>query len=207
MAARDDGLLLPSLQRAQALGFVGGDLVQHLDHAEGFIGAIEAVAGPFQGYGLDLGAGGGLPGLVLAQRYEAARWVFLDANERRTAFLAETVASLGWSDRAEVLRARAEDAARLDRCRGQFDLVTARSFGPPAVVAECAAGFLRVGGVLIVSEPPDADGSRWRHETQLRELGLVLETTSPGYQALRQVEACPDRYPRRSGVPAKRPLF
>jgi len=56
-----------------------------------------------------------------------------------------------------------------------FDLVTARSFGPPAVTAECGVQFLRIGGVMIVSEPPDdTDSQRWNIE-KLAELGLSAE--------------------------------
>jgi 16S rRNA (guanine527-N7)-methyltransferase len=204
MGDLDDDALAAVLQRAQDLGFIGGELASHLEHAEGFAAAIAA----FDGVGLDLGTGGGLPGLVLAARFPHATWVLLDANERRTAFLHDVVAELGWSDRVRVVRARAEDAARDADLRGTCDLVVARSFGPPAVVAECAAGFLRVGGSLLVSEPPDAAGERWAHDEELRALGLVRQPRSTsGYQALQQVEPCPDRYPRRSGIPAKRPLF
>lgn len=204
MAGSDHESLLSVLERGQTLGFIGGDLLAHLEHAAGFADAI----GSFSGRGLDLGVGGGLPGLVLVDRFPASTWVFLDANERRTAFLDEVVASFDWSARVVIVRARAEDAARDDTHRGLFDVVVARSFGPPAVVAECAAGFLRVGGTLWVSEPPGADGSRWADSTSLSTLGLRREVlTAPGYQALRQVEACPDRYPRRSGIPSKRPLF
>ena len=98
--------------------------------------------------------------------------------------------------------------------RGGFDGVLARSFGRPAVVAECAAPFLKVGGWLVVSEPPAHDGGtqgdeRWPHEG-LRQLGLVPSDPARGefaFQVLRQAEPCPERFPRRNGVPAKKPLF
>ena len=93
--------------------------------------------------------------------------------------------------------------------RAAFDLVVARSFGPPAVVAECAAPFLRVGGRLAVSEPPTGE-DRWP-PAPLAELGLeATERRDVGgahVQLLRQTAPCPDRYPRRTGVPTKRPLF
>jgi 16S rRNA (guanine527-N7)-methyltransferase len=90
--------------------------------------------------------------------------------------------------------------------------VTARSFGRPAVVAECAAPLLKPGGWLVVSEPPAADRPetpRWP-AVALGQFGLVPEEQAREgfeYQVLRQHEACPDRFPRRTGVPAKRPLF
>jgi 16S rRNA (guanine527-N7)-methyltransferase len=101
--------------------------------------------------------------------------------------------------------------------RGRYDLVVARGFGPPAVTAECAAPFLELGGRLVVSDPPDeppdrgeGGGSRRWPTAPLAALGLAPERSFAQpyhYQALRQVAPCPDRYPRRTGVPRKRPLF
>jgi 16S rRNA (guanine527-N7)-methyltransferase len=84
------------------------------------------------------------------------------------------------------------------------------------VVAECAAPLLKVGGWLVVSEPPrdgpsvaDDEASRWPAGS-LGQLGL--EPGEPvheefDYRVLRQAVPCPDRFPRRNGVPAKKPLF
>jgi 16S rRNA (guanine527-N7)-methyltransferase len=156
---------------------------------------------------VDLGSGGGVPGLVLAARWPSASVVLLDASERRTAFLSDAAARLA-PGRVTVCRARAEDAGRDPALRGLADLVTARGFGPPAVTAECAAPLLRVGGRLIVSEPPEGPG-RWPWEP-LAEFGLapLREIRAPAaYAVLVQVDPCPDRFPRRVGIPAKRPRF
>lgn len=145
---------------------------------------------------------------MLAEAWPDAEIVLLDANERRTAFLADAVDRLGLGRSVSVVRARAEDAGRNPALRGRADLVVARGFGPPSVTAECAAPLLTVGGQLVVSEPPD-DTDRWPPRP-LAELGLVpvRRVEAPGrYVVLRQAAMCPDRYPRRVGVPAKRPLF
>ena len=159
---------------------------------------------------MDLGSGGGVPGLPLAARaWPACRWILLDASERRTAFLEAAVVRLHLTDRATVVRARAEDAGRRPDLRAVADLVTARGFGSPSVTAECAAPLLRVGGRLIVSEPPESTGERWPGEP-LAQLGLRplrLLRDGAGYQVLEQQAPCPERFPRRVGVPAKRPLF
>jgi 16S rRNA (guanine527-N7)-methyltransferase len=166
--------------------------------------------------GLDLGSGGGLPGLVLAGKWPTSRWWLLDAAHRRADFLTEAVTRLGWDGRVTVVCGRAEELARSPELRGRMDVVSSRSFGPPAVAAECAAGFLRQGGHLVVSEPPPPAESggelpRWSVEG-LGLLGLELAAIEPGraephFQVLRQRSLCPDRYPRRVGIPAKRPLF
>jgi 16S rRNA (guanine527-N7)-methyltransferase len=158
---------------------------------------------------LDLGSGGGVPGLVLAHRWADSRWILLDSSERRTAFLEESVARLGWAERVTVVRARAEEAGRDPQLRASVDLVVARSFAAPGPTAECAAPFLRVGGHLLVSEPPDADpAERWPE--RVTELGLRFQGVAPGpphVAVLEQVDLCPESYPRASGRPTKRPLF
>jgi len=197
--------LLAILDEARAWGFLGpGPVTDHVVHADGFAAALATAPAR----ALDLGSGGGVPGLVLAERWPATTWVLLDSQDRRTAFLEQAVARLGWADRVRVVRARAEEAGHDGDLRGSFDLVTARSFGPPAVTAECAAPFLRVGGSLLVSEPPEAI-PRWPDEG-LARLGLELVGVgaAPARVArLRQVTSCPPTYPRGVGRPAKRPLF
>jgi 16S rRNA (guanine527-N7)-methyltransferase len=144
--------------------------------------------------------------LALALTWPASQWVLLDANARRGAFLEQVIGELRLHERVVVLVERAEEAAQAERWRGAFDLVTARSFGPPAVTAECASGFLRAGGRLVVSEPPsDAEG-RWPPDG-LSKLGLADLGRSGAVRVLLQVSATPQRFPRRVGVPAKRPLW
>jgi 16S rRNA (guanine527-N7)-methyltransferase len=209
------------LERSRSLGFLGpGSVRVHVEHAAGFAAGVPVAPGSV----LDLGSGGGVPGLVLARRWPGCELVLLDAGERRCDFLRSAVRDLGLDDRVRVVRGRAEEAGRDPALRGRFDVVVARGFGPPPVTAECGAPFLRVGGRLIVSDPPrDGDGEpgggdgsgagaddvRWP-PAGVAPLGLVVGRAWRRpfhYQELRQQHPCPDRYPRRNGVPAKRPLF
>src|SRR5205085_1444019 len=137
-----------------------GEVSTHIEHALGFRRALSTWAGRsgFRLEGarvLDLGSGAGLPGLVLAMARPDLEVVLLDANLRRTSFVGEAVATLELTRRVTVVRARAETSGRDPACRGSFDLVVARGFGRPAVTAECGAPFLRTGGLLVVSEPPE----------------------------------------------------
>lgn len=196
------------LEEARALGFLGpGPVAGHIEHAAGF---LRAVGEPPPTHVIDLGSGGGLPGLVVARAWPDSRVALLDSNERRSAFLTRAVLALGLDGRVSVAHSRAEDAGRDPAWRGRADLVVARSFGPPAVTAECAAPLLAVGGRLVVSEPPDGTPERWP-EGPLSELGLRpigrLEQAFSRFQILRQESACPEPFPRRVGVPTKRPLF
>lgn len=222
-----DGDLVDLLDTARQRGLVGPVAFDvQLRHALGFARIIEGWAQP-PAAALDLGSGGGLPGLVLAVRGARARrsedgspngrtvlgavqWSLLDGRHRSAAFLREAVERLGLESWVRVVEARAEDWARTE-ARQSFDVVVARSFGPPAVTAECAAGFLRTGGNLVVSEPPHEPdlGSRWP-AGQLGELGFgpsQVVAGEFGYRVLELVRPCPDRFPRRVGLPAKRPLF
>jgi 16S rRNA (guanine527-N7)-methyltransferase len=198
--------LVAVLTEARDLGFLGpGPVEEHLDHARAY---RPALSGAPAGVAFDLGAGGGVPGLVLATMLPDRRWVLVDAMGKRTAFLERAVASLGLAN-VEVRTVRAEELGRAPASRGTGAIVVARSFGAPPVLAECAAPLLAVGGLLVVSEPPGGDAGRWPIDG-LELLGLAPLTPIPGPPALfraTQVAPCPDRYPRRVGVPAKRPLW
>ena len=194
------------LEDARARGFLGpGPVTAHVTHAHGLAAAVPEPPAT----AVDLGSGAGIPGLVLAGCWPESRWVLLEAGDRRARFLETAVERLALGDRVAVRAERAEVAGRDPALRGQCDLVTARAFGPPATTAECASPLLLVGGRLLVTEPPDAAaGTRWPN-AGLAVLGLGVERTAtdPNVVLLRQVERCPDRFPRRVGMPAKRPLF
>ena len=203
MGAPSPGLLRV-LERAQQLGFLGpGPVEAHVAHATGYLPALEGISGRVA----DLGSGAGLPGLPIALARPDLALVLVDAGERRVAALRRAVEELGIADRVEVVLGRAEVVGR-GELRGSLDGVVARGFGPPAVTAECAAPLLRLGGRLIVSEPPEGE-ERWPAEA-LAEMGLAIGAQligPPRIQVLEQVQACPDVYPRRDGLPSKRPLF
>lgn len=214
--------MLEGLERAKTLGFLGpGPVDLHLHHATGFARVIEwarrsspppSSSPDVQGALrlVDLGSGGGVPGLVLAILLEPAHVTLVDSNHRRCDHLRRVVGEAALEARVEVLEARAEEVGRDVARRHGYEVVTARSFGPPAVTAECAAPFLAVGGVLVTSEPPDDQGGdRWP-EDGLALLGMgrsIRRQDEFTYQVIRQEQLCPDRFPRRVGVPAKRPLF
>lgn len=205
--------LVPVLEEARRLGFLGpGPVEPHVAHAGGFAAALEeeAGAGWFPRWAVDLGSGAGLPGLPLALAYPRAQWVLVEVSVRRAAFLRAAVAELTLGERVTVVEERAEVVGRAPACRGRFDLVVARSFGPPAVFAECAAPLLRPGGWAVVSEPPGGAPARWpAHGLAQLDMapGPAVSAGGAAYQVLRQVAACPERWPRRTGVPGKRPLF
>ena len=179
-----------------------------LQHSLAFAQAWhQAAGGGIPANVLDLGSGGGVPGLVLAHLWDCPI-VLLDGSVRRAAFLVEQVRLLGLAERVSVEVARAETAAH-GPLRASRALVVARGFAAPSVTAECGGAFLRPGGVLAVSEPPRTEPERWS-VGGLGALGLRLgpQIERPGrVQVLEWAGPFPERFPRRVGIPAKRPLW
>jgi len=193
------------LDEAQRLSFLGpASIASHRHHADAFLAALRPSASI-----LDLGTGGGLPGLVIAEARPESTVILLDARERRTDFLRRAVSRLGWNGRVIVLTGRAEALGHDPEWRGTCAAVVARGFGPPGPTAECAAPFLAEGGQLVVSEPPpdgSGDGVRWPAES-LAALGLRADENQPNtaVRSFTQVSGCPDRFPRAAARHA--PLF
>jgi 16S rRNA (guanine527-N7)-methyltransferase len=198
------------LEESRTRGFLGPNAIEpHFTHSLGFALCWEEIKPAPPTSFLDLGSGGGLPGLFLLDRWRC-RAVFTDSMVKRAKFLEEVLEWEGAPDNGTVITGRVEETARIPELVEVFDLVTARSFGPPAVTAECGAQFLRIGGVLIVSEPPDdSDATRW-NAAKLEELGLVAQgriRRGAAYQVLVKTQSTPNEYPRGIGTPRKRPLF
>jgi 16S rRNA (guanine527-N7)-methyltransferase len=196
---------------ARRLGFLGpGPVADQIGRSLAF--AAVAAEAP-TGLAADLGTGGGLPGLVLASLWPNSNWLLIDSNVRRAGWLQDAVNEMGIASRAEVRCERAELTGR-GPWRQAAELVTARGFGPPAPTAECAAPLLRLGGQLLVSDPPEGRGTRWPSDG-LAQVGLQLASsavvaTDAGPVSISRIistSECGPRYPRRIGVPFKRPLF
>ena len=211
------------LLEAQRRGYLGPGPVDALvAHSLGFADVIEALVPTAPAGVLDLGSGGGVPGLILAARWSEAKVTLVEGSVRRAAFLTEAGEDLGWisEGRVRVIARRAEEVGRDPGWRERFEVVVARSFGPPAVTAECAAPLLQVEGWLVVSEPPAAPAgglaAALLSEDRWPTVGVAQVGLSPvelrrgrgsGFQVLRKVSPTPDRYPRRVGIPTKRPLY
>jgi 16S rRNA (guanine527-N7)-methyltransferase len=206
-----DAALVTILERAQARGSLGPGRVEgHLRHARGFAVRAEALLGGTPGRVVDLGSGAGVPGLVLAQDWADARVTLVDAQQRRAEDLEAATHALGFGPRVTVLRARAEDVAHRPEFREAADLVTARSFGPPPLTAEIAAGLVRVGGWLIVSEPPGGDPERWPSDP-LAALGFgpaVVQPVAGGtYAGIPKIAGAPSTTPRPTRRLVKSPAW
>jgi 16S rRNA (guanine527-N7)-methyltransferase len=160
---------IETLRLSQRFGFLGARPVEEAaEHAMGFAAALGEL--PSGARLIDLGSGGGLPGLVLADAYPDCSIVLVDRRQKRTDFLARAASRLGHGN----VDVRCADAARVAASVEQgheqpFDAVTARGFGPPEVTLRLARRLVADGGRIVISEPPE--GERWDPEL-LAELGL-----------------------------------
>jgi 16S rRNA (guanine527-N7)-methyltransferase len=171
----DDTELLAVLESLRERGALGeASLPAAVAHADLFLAAIPQTCQRL----LDLGSGGGLPGLVLACRLEHVAVVLTDRRERRMDLLRLASTRLGLQDRVSVVTADVVDLARDGSYVGSFDVVTARAFGDPLWTLRCGAPFLTSAGVIVVSEPPVVDvADRWP-DAEIARLGLRASTTS-----------------------------
>ncbi|MGI9603028.1 MAG: RsmG family class I SAM-dependent methyltransferase [Acidimicrobiales bacterium] len=195
------------LAGAQQRGLIGpAPVAEHRAHASGFFRGLGEVPDVV----VDLGAGGGVPGLVLAWEHPGLHVELVDGRRRATDWLEQAVHTLDLEARVNVQQIRAEELGREEQWRGRCTTVVARGFGPPAVLAECAAPLLGDGGQVVVSDPPTAGDERWPDDG-LAMLGLVSAATwstdGGHYRVLRATAPCGERFPRRVGIPAKRPLW
>lgn len=198
--------LLAVLADAQRLGFLGpGSVKAHIDHADAFRRALPALTGADRV--ADLGSGGGIPALWHALTCEA-QFALIESSPRRAAFLRAAATELDLERRVEVVESRAEVYAHSE-AREQFSVVTARSFAAPAVTAEIGSGLVSVGGRVVVSSSPGGLAA-W-DEGVLGQLGLggleLVIWDGLHFVSLSKTSPCAAQYPRRTGLPAKRPLW
>lgn len=171
--------------------------------------------GPLGEAAIDIGSGAGFPGLPIKIVRPGLRLTLLEAHGRRAAFLQRLVQRLGLKD-VMVINARAEKAAHDPSHREAYDLALARAVAPLAVLTELTLAFLKVGGLLAAPK-----GSGARREVReaagalhacggllasLRPLEVPGAGTAPTLVLVRKTSSTPARFPRRPGIPAKRPL-
>jgi 16S rRNA (guanine527-N7)-methyltransferase len=176
----DDAPLRAALAVIQARGAIGErSLSDAVAHADRFVSLIPAAARSL----VDLGSGGGLPALVIAWRRSDLDVTMVERRTSRADLLRRAVTALGLGDRVTVL---ATDVAAVCALHSHsYDVVTARSFGDPAVTAEFAGGLLADGGIALISEPPVDRTSVWA-EVLRDGPELVDEGLEQGIRRLRR---------------------
>lgn len=157
---------------------------------------------------VDVGSGGGLPGIPLAIA-TGARVLLVEPIGKKAAFLGRVLEELDLS--GEALAERAEVAARDARYREQFAFATARAVSRASTVAELTVPFVRVGGRVLLQRAAIDVAERQALDDAAPILGaaMVDERLLGGERRVFVLEKCistGSRFPRRNGVPEKRPL-
>jgi 16S rRNA (guanine527-N7)-methyltransferase len=171
--------------------------------------------GPLPETAIDIGSGGGFPGLPIKIVRPGLRLTLLEAHGRRSAFLQRLIQRLNLKG-VTVINARAEDLAHDADHREAYELALARAVAPLPVLAELALPFLRIGGLLAAPKWSGAHREAQEAVAALEACGGVLESlrpldvpgaeTPPTLAVIRKTTSTPERFPRRPGIPAKRPL-
>lgn len=164
---------------------------------------------------VDVGSGAGFPGLVLAMARPGWRVLLLDAMGKRIAFLREAIEATGLAN-VEAVHLRAEDAGRRPELREGFDVATARAVAGLPVLAEYCLPLVRVGGWFLAMKAREAEEEVAAAEHAIAVLGgeaeSVVRFTLPGIGEeraivrVRKVGTTPGAYPRRPGLPERKPL-
>ncbi len=168
---------------------------------------------------IDIGSGAGIPGLPLKILLPESKLTLLDSNAKKCAFMEHVIDDLGLQE-AVVLNARAEVAAHDPQYRHTFDLAIARGLASLPVLLEYSLPFLKPGGVAVLPKGPDTSFVN----AEIDDAAYATQLLGGGPAFIQQVE-CPGKspidnivyylkladsdsiYPRRVGVPTKRPLI
>jgi 16S rRNA (guanine527-N7)-methyltransferase len=164
---------------------------------------------------IDVGSGAGFPGVALKIVWPGLRLTLLEATGKKAEFLRFLVQRLGLSDVA-VVNARAEEIGQHPAHREQYDLALARALAEMATLAELTLPLVRIGGLVIAHKGEDPAAEVEAAHRAILALGGQVREIQPVSIAeldearhlvvLEKVTATPAKYPRRPGMPAKRPL-
>ena len=165
---------------------------------------------------IDVGTGAGFPGLPLRIVLPNLRLVLLEATAKKARFLEHIIAKIGLGN-VEIITGRAEEAAHDESYREKFDIAVSRAVAPLPVLAELTLPFCAVGGRMIAPKKgdisPEIDRSLPAVNTLGGKMNQVKEIRIEEFRDNRcliiidKIRSTPDKYPRRPGIPAKRPIL
>jgi len=160
---------------------------------------------------VDIGSGAGFPSIPLAISFPDAQVTLIESSNRKTQFLALLQRSLRLPNLC-VITGRAEELAHGADLREAFDVVLARAVAKLPSLAELTLPFCRIGGKVVLHKGPDVTDEIAAAANAIETLGGAAPKSTPVPQlrttliAISKDRVTPENYPRRVGIPAKRPL-
>lgn len=164
---------------------------------------------------LDLGTGAGFPGLPLAIALPDARITLADSLQKRTRFLQEVVDELKLTN-VRVINGRAEDLGKSTEHREKYDIVVSRAVADLCILCEYCVPFVKTGGVFAAWKGPGAyeeikeaqNALQILNSSVIRTIPYILPDTEGerNIVIIKKEDSTPEKYPRRAGIPSKRPL-
>ncbi len=165
---------------------------------------------------LDVGSGAGFPGIPLKIIFPNMKFSLLDSVRKKTRYL-ESVCDKLKFEHTEVLTGRAENFARNVVHRESYDVVVSRAVAEMNVLLEFTLPFCRIGGTLVAMKGDGVKNELERAEPAVRRLGGELvevircadryEFMNGSLVIISKVSPTPETFPRRPGIPSKRPLL
>lgn len=164
---------------------------------------------------IDIGTGGGFPGIPIILEHPEFRLCAVDSVGKKLEFVRLLAEKLDIRNRVEIVNARAEELARIPDKREKFDLALTRAVAKLNIIVEYCLPFVKVGGYFVAYKAKNIEQELKEAQNAISVLGGELVCIKPytledneerNLILIRKIKPTPAQYPRKTGVPAKKPL-